>query len=257
MDHHVVTDYTSSTAIGNDHIKVFVRARPPDGGGDPPEEMWARDKEQPQKITIRDPNRHVGEHAFLFDDVLWTDTSQETVFHKVAKPLLNHCMNGYNGCCFAYGQTGSGKTYTMFGKNGAEQGIISRSISYLFREIEKRKRKEPKVDFAILVSFLEMYCDEIRDLGKEYCARKDKAQNVKARFSTITTAKGYLEKLHQGDTTPDPTSSGGGLRIHEDVEGNVFVKNLTLIPVTTEDEVISIVDVGFKMRTTHETKMNT
>ena len=46
------------------------------------------------------------------------------------------------------------------------------------------------------------------------------------------------------------------LRIHEDLAGNVFVKDLSVIPVSTPEEVLTIVQMGFKLRATHETKMN-
>ncbi|CAM9801550.1 unnamed protein product, partial [Choristocarpus tenellus] len=56
------------------------------------------------------------------------------------------------------------------------------------------------------------------------------------------------------------------LKIHEDVQGNVFVKarakrkkikyDLSLIPVTTLEEVLDIINLGLKLRATHETRMN-
>lgn len=56
------------------------------------------------------------EREFYFDDVLDTDTDQQTVFDAVAKPLVDHVFEGFNACCFAYGQTGAGKTYSTFGE---------------------------------------------------------------------------------------------------------------------------------------------
>lgn len=44
--------------------------------------------------------------------------------------------------------------------------------------------------------------------------------------------------------------------IHEDAQGNVFVKNLSMIPVRTAEEVDEIVQMGLKLRATHETRMN-
>lgn len=44
--------------------------------------------------------------------------------------------------------------------------------------------------------------------------------------------------------------------IREDSEGNVFVKDLSMIPVTTFEEVMSIISMGLRVRATHETKMN-
>jgi hypothetical protein len=44
--------------------------------------------------------------------------------------------------------------------------------------------------------------------------------------------------------------------IHEDADGTVFVKDLALIPVTTLDEVMALINLGLRVRATHETKMN-
>ena len=44
--------------------------------------------------------------------------------------------------------------------------------------------------------------------------------------------------------------------IREDAEGNVFVQNLSMVPVTTIDEVMAMIQSGLKVRATHETKMN-
>ena len=41
------------------------------------------------------------------------DASQDTVFTRCAKDILDNVMEGYNGTLLAYGQTGSGKTHTM------------------------------------------------------------------------------------------------------------------------------------------------
>lgn len=53
--------------------------------------------------------------TFNYDYVADEDSSQEEVFHKIAKPIIDSCLEGYNGTIFAYGQTGSGKTHTIQG----------------------------------------------------------------------------------------------------------------------------------------------
>lgn len=37
------------------------------------------------------------------------------MFQQAALPIVNSCLDGYNGTIFAYGQTGSGKTHTIQG----------------------------------------------------------------------------------------------------------------------------------------------
>lgn len=44
--------------------------------------------------------------------------------------------------------------------------------------------------------------------------------------------------------------------IHEDAQGNVFVKDLAMVTVTSREEVDVLVQSGLKLRATHETKMN-
>jgi hypothetical protein len=44
--------------------------------------------------------------------------------------------------------------------------------------------------------------------------------------------------------------------IREDTEGNVFVKDLSLIPVNGLEEAMNLINAGLSVRATHETKMN-
>lgn len=50
-------------------------------------------------------------------------------------------MAGYNGTIFAYGQTGSGKTFTITGgaERYSDRGIIPRTLSYIFEQLQKVK----------------------------------------------------------------------------------------------------------------------
>ena len=48
-------------------------------------------------------------------------------------------LAGYNGTVFAYGQTGSGKTFTITGgaERYSDRGIIPRTLSYIFDQLQK------------------------------------------------------------------------------------------------------------------------
>lgn len=295
MDHAVAADYTNVQS--NENVQVFVRMRPPEDGSEVSAAMVEPlEGQRPKKITIRDPNnRNYGEVSFAFDRVFDTKSKQNDIFDDVAKPLMERTLAGYNTCCFAYGQTGSGKTYSMFGEeNGpGSQGIIPRAVNSVFsRLMDLQKTRET----AVVVSFLEIYCDQIRDLGKAYL---DKDKSVGKREKTSDwyaenrrRASGVInpDQLRQSDGSRPgsgrkrPGSGSGGkdkegtigisktrfavglrtsddyynqdLRIHEDLAGNVFVKDLSVIPVSTPEEVLTIVKMGFKLRATHETKMN-
>lgn len=77
---------------------------------------------------------------------------------------------GFNSTILAYGQTGSGKTFTMgsSGDNtvvGTEiQGIIPRSIEYLFAQISAKETRDPNCSYKVMAQFLEIYGEDIRDL---------------------------------------------------------------------------------------------
>lgn len=166
----------------------------------------------------------------------------------------------------------------MFGEGGEVRGVIPRSVEYLFQCLAK---KTSTSEVAMVCSFLEIYNDQIRDLGKAYLA----AMGVESNTSTAMYEKtsDLFEKLagKRGNPYFAPAfhKSGSavalsgadyrpGLKevqdeyntmnyeIREDNEGNVFVKDLSLVPVTTMEEVMSLIATGLRVRATHETKMN-
>lgn len=79
-------------------------------------------------------------------------------------------LEGYNGTIFAYGQTGCGKSHTMQGPDipldskdrliMAQRGLISRSFDHIFEAISV----STGVQYLALVSYLEIYNENIRDL---------------------------------------------------------------------------------------------
>lgn len=46
------------------------------------------------------------------DEMAPNFSGQQTIYEKLARPLLERAFEGFNTCLFAYGQTGSGKSYT-------------------------------------------------------------------------------------------------------------------------------------------------
>ena len=53
----------------------------------------------------------------------------------------------------------------MVGEGPETRGLIPRSIEYLFNLVERRSAFKR---FEIFVSFLEIYLDQVRDLGDAY-----------------------------------------------------------------------------------------
>ncbi|KAI9138283.1 P-loop containing nucleoside triphosphate hydrolase protein, partial [Paraphysoderma sedebokerense] len=142
---------------------------------------------------------------------------QETVFETIGKPLLEHAFDGYNVCLFAYGQTGSGKSYTMMGFNGA-QGVIPRACNYLFERLYKEQENDPDLSINIEVSYLEIYCEKVRDLLNP---------NNKAN-----------------------------LRVREHPIMGPYVEDLARLIVSDYSEISNLIDEGNKSRTVAATNMN-
>lgn len=165
----------------------------------------------------------------------------------------------------------------MFGGDSDVRGIIPRSVEYLFQQLSKRSNS---TEIAMVCSFLEIYNDQIRDLGKAYLvamgvesssslALYEKTSDI---FENLAGKRGnpyFAPAFHRpGSAVATSAENRPGLKevqdeyntmnyeIREDNEGNVFVKDLSLVPVTTMDEVMSLVTTGLRVRATHETKMN-
>lgn len=144
-------------------------------------------------ITINNDKRSVVDSkTYKVDQVYGSQADQGVIFENVALPLFNDFMEGFNVTILAYGQTGTGKTYTMCGdervKKIKEQsvadgrnyimnsspainseffsssysessGIIPRVLVELFNRLE-----DPKYDYVVKCSFLELYNEELSDM---------------------------------------------------------------------------------------------
>jgi kinesin family protein 18/19 len=104
-------------------------------------------------------NRSRGEQQYAFDYVFDKTSSQDEVYEKSTKFLLDGVVQGFNATVFAYGATGAGKTYTMLG-TGEKPGIMAKGLNDLFKMIEKMRDR----DFRIKLIYVEIYNELIRDL---------------------------------------------------------------------------------------------
>ena len=204
---------------------------------------------------------------FQFDNVFWCDEKQTTIFETVCREQVDHVLKGYNACCFAYGQTGSGKTHTMFFPRGGQDrsdhkmhGLIPRAVDYLFTCLESSGGTKSEVK----VSFLEVYCDTLRDLGKASLSNSTRLSMSRGPSTEKTSA------IYQGAAKQRGETFGLGMRgssvpstntvqpvtpmpdmihektkghwyelkeeIREDKDGNVFVKSCLLYTSDAADE---------------------
>lgn len=165
------------------------------------------------------PNRQ-SEYDFRFHNVL-SNAGQDSVYDACGRDIVGGAVNGTNGTIMSYGQTGAGKTFTMLGNLTAyhQRGLIPRAVSQLFEEIESRTEYE----FKVQCSYLELYNERVFDLLGE--------------------KTGETKDWKIGEDTK------GGFGMH--------VKDLTVVPCTTEEDVLNCLFKGAEMRTTARHVLNT
>ncbi|XP_076954154.1 kinesin-like protein KIN-14E [Bidens hawaiensis] len=130
--------------------------------------------------------------------------------------LVQSAVDGYNVCIFAYGQTGSGKTFTIYGSEN-NPGLTPLATSELFKIL---KRDGNKFNFSLKAYMLELYQDTLVDLLLPKQAKRLK------------------------------------LEVKKDSKGMVTVENATVLPISTYDDLRSIIQRGTDQRHTTETLMN-
>ncbi|KAM8986009.1 kinesin-like protein KIF1C [Ara ararauna] len=163
--------------------------------------------------------------SFTFDYSFWSHTSEEDphfasqhrVYEAIGAELLLHAFRGYNVCALAYGQTGAGKSYTMMGRaEPGQRGLIPQLCEDLFARVAKEG--SPEVSFSVEVSYMEIYCERVRDL---------------------LTPRGR-----------------GALRVREHPLLGPYVQDLSRLAVTSLGDIAELLDSGNKARTVAATAMN-
>ncbi|KAI8924408.1 P-loop containing nucleoside triphosphate hydrolase protein [Entophlyctis helioformis] len=102
------------------------------------------------------------EKYFAFDNVFSESASQDLVFDKTVRHLIDSVLHGFNATVFAYGATGAGKTYTMMGTEACP-GIMVLTLADLFAKIAG-DNEGGAGSFEVVLSYLEIYNENIRDL---------------------------------------------------------------------------------------------
>lgn len=159
---------------------------------------------------------------FKFHQVLH-NAGQDKVYEAIARDIVHGAVvDSVNGTILAYGQTGAGKSFTMIGdtRNYQHRGIAPRAIAQVYEEVDNRI----EISYTIHVSYMEIYNDRIYDL---------------------------LE--HFGDA--DPSASKGEYVVVEDARGT-YVRGLTQVEVTTEQEALDQLFNGELQRTVAEHQLN-
>ncbi|XP_077082754.1 kinesin-like protein KIF14 isoform X1 [Siphateles boraxobius] len=209
----------------NSTVTVAVRVRP----------FSSREKnEKARQVIFMDSQETVVQHPdtkqnypfsfdFSFCSINESDASfasQQMVYEKLARPLLERAFEGFNACLFAYGQTGSGKSYTMMGF-GEETGVIPRFCEELFSRLSRTETKE--ISCHLEMSYFEVYNEKIHDL----LVAKD-GQNQKKM----------------------------PLRVREHPVYGPYVADLSTNVVTSYADIQTWLELGNKQRATAATGMN-
>ena len=97
---------------------------------------------------------------FVFDRVLWKDSSQEDAWLHGGESVIKAAMQGYAGCVMCYGQTGAGKTYTLGNAIAGQEGIMVRAFNYIFDAAAQQR----EVTYTINLAYVQIYLDGLSDL---------------------------------------------------------------------------------------------
>ncbi|KAL4399907.1 Kinesin-related motor protein [Malassezia pachydermatis] len=163
--------------------------------------------------------------TYSFDRVFSAEADQNMVYTDAMSVMLNDVLLGYNCTVFAYGQTGTGKTHTMEGDLSSymetfapEAGVIPRTLYRLFHVLDVRGD-----DFAVKMSLVELYNEELRDLLRDEAS----------------------------------SSSHSQLRMFDDTRGRgVVLQGLEEVPLVSAEHGLRLLQQGSMRRHTASTRCN-
>ncbi|XP_065165361.1 kinesin-like protein KIF3A [Atheta coriaria] len=191
-----------------ENVRVIIRIRPmskkdhAEGNLD----IIELDDEESVLTLTKPTGGHEKTKTFKFDHVFGTDCTQMEIYRHIAYPIVEKTLQGYNGTIFAYGQTGTGKTFTMAGDNKVPElkGIIPNAFSHIFSHIARASEEKA---FAVTVTYLEIYNEDVRDLLSntpntklEVRERKDVGVYVKDLMGfTVDSIESITELMTRGN----------------------------------------------------------
>eukprot|EP00892_Ulva_mutabilis_P012301 jgi/Ulvmu1/9443/UM052_0007.1 len=251
-------------SLGRLPVKVHVRLRPVPPSlqrNDEQNSSWNPSdgfiEAQGSLLQLHDVGKqHTSQ--FSFDNVFGSETDQAQLHKVVGEPLVEHVLSGYNACCFAYGQTGSGKTYSMVGQDdvrGNHLGLAPRCLEGMFKAIKSMERGGHSV--RTRVSFIEIYQENVRDLGNAVSRLSDKGRPRSALHSSgvkLMTFSGPTNSAADRKVTEELAHES--LDIVDDPVTGTKIRNLHEAEVQTAAEAIAILLAGTCMRATAATGHN-
>lgn len=192
-----------------------------------------------------------------FDRVFDECSTQEEVYRGTAAPLIPEVLEGINTTVFAYGATGAGKTHTMIGSGSSGPGVMVQALRDLFEQVDAVKEE---YECKVLVSYMEVYNEQIRDLLVARPAAAEEANGHSSDMAEDTemdTSMGDAEEAETPvkqrapvlDLCEDDGADGGR-------PGAVMVRNLTWHEPEGADELFELLERGNEYRAHSPTEAN-
>ncbi|XP_034677569.1 kinesin-like protein KIN-6 isoform X4 [Vitis riparia] len=104
---------------------------------------------------LKDLKRIKSEVYEGFSHVFSADSSQEEVYERMVKPLVEDFINGKSGMLAALGPSGSGKTHTVFGCP-REPGMVPLALQQIFKRTEGSGSEATR---SFYISIFEIYSE--------------------------------------------------------------------------------------------------
>ena len=108
------TEAPTTMTTSADTVRVLVRVRPPNAREIASGYAKALTVHEQRAITLHNRSNAresvKGSSCYAYDHVCDEAVTQEEIFQRVGRDVVDGVVEGYNGCVLAYGQTGAGKT---------------------------------------------------------------------------------------------------------------------------------------------------
>ncbi|CAL8466939.1 g6475 [Coccomyxa elongata] len=186
-------------------------------------------------------------YRYDFDRVYKMSSPGRQMFAEVVQPLLDRFMQGFNTTVFAYGQTGSGKTYTMgtaatfrqmsSGEEG--DGIIPRSMRYIFDSLTAVQDA-----YDISIKARALLCTPGR--SHHLCMCAGAAYGVHAPAETHTADMVSFIEIYQDDIRDllGDADSYLPINVRESPDRGTFLENVQEVEVRSVAEVARLLEAG-------------
>lgn len=182
------------------------------------------------------------QHLHVAPSTKPSKSALEMIAKKHSK-LSNHCKSSKSS------KSSKMSLSVDCGPQSADFSVIPTFFNILKDKGINPEFAAPDDKYCVVVSFLEIYLDRIRDLGISYLLQKgyQPKQNSTSSVPPMNSPRNY---------TRHPFDGLEKMEIHEDINGQVFVKGLHHIPIKSAKEAMDVIQCGLRKRQSAETSMN-